>query len=658
MRIKTGLSLLAMLFLGLALVFTGCAEQGVDVGSTGGSLALNIQADMSKTVVPDLDMTVATYDIVGTGPSGANFAVSNHATSAVAVNNLAVGAWSVVAYARNPVGTLIAMGSAAVTVNAGLTTSASITVIPLLGNGTLSINVSWSGLASPSLEGTLTPAGGSASTLTGITYGVGSASYTDSSLAAGYYTLSLVLKNDGTPVWGATVAVRILAGETTSATHDVGSVSGTINLSINQDLQNPIAVTLSGVQTSLLSGTDMTVVATPAEAVDSYAWYLDGVLLGETTAVLTIGAALSDGNHRLDVIVTKGVILSSTNANFTVGGTPPASIKKVYSERTEGTDIVLDTVWEVWDATVTTFNELSATGADGGIKVIQVVPNTSGPGWFGFVIKSDSKAEDLTGYNYLIVNLKTTDIINTSVEVGVGQTNNQHWFSVDMNGKTDGLWHKFVIDVSAADLSAVDWVFAMRNGTYTSGTVEFDDIHYSTVDPGDGETVTPPASTIKTVYSEIAGGLPIPMDPSWQVWSGTITTFSVLTETGADGGTKVIHSVPNPGIGWFGFTIRTQSHAEDLSGYNYLVFSLRSTDMNSTGIEIGVGTPDLVPSEEFWFSANMVGKIDGNWHQFVIDLGAAGVNLASIDWMFAMRNGSYVGGNIDFDNVYFTTTAP
>ncbi|MCK4908052.1 MAG: hypothetical protein KAS64_10900, partial [Spirochaetes bacterium] len=270
MRIKTGLSLLTMLFLALALVFTGCAEQGVDVGSTGGSLALNLQVDMSKTVVPDVDMTVATYDIVGTGPSGANFAVSNHATSAVAVNNLAVGAWSVVAYARNSVGTLIAMGSTAATVNAGLTTSVSITVTPLLGNGTLSINVSWDVLASPSLEGTLKPAGGSASALTGITVGATSASYTDSTLAAGYYTLSLVLKSDGTPVWGATVVVRILAGETTSATHEVGSVSGTIDLSINQDLQNPIAVTLSGVQNPLASGTDMTVVATPGEAVDSY----------------------------------------------------------------------------------------------------------------------------------------------------------------------------------------------------------------------------------------------------------------------------------------------------------------------------------------------------------------------------------------------------
>ena len=53
---------------------------------------------------------------------------------------------------------------------------------------------------------------------------------------------------------------------------------------------------------------------------------------------------------------------------------------------------------------------------------------------------------------------------------------------------------------TAVNLSSVDWVFAMRNSVYNSGTVDFDDIHYSTVDPGDGETVTPPAVTMASLY--------------------------------------------------------------------------------------------------------------------------------------------------------------
>ena len=650
MRIKTGLSLFTMLFIALVLVFTGCAGQG---GSTGGSIVLNLQIDMSKTVVPDVDMSVASYDIVGNGPGYASFVLSNHSTSSAAFNDLAEGAWSVVVYARNAGGTVIAMGSAAVSVNEISTTFVTITVTPLSGNGTLSIIITYSGLSDPLLEGTLTTPGGYVRGLSNISYGSGSASWTDSSLPAGYYILSLFLKNSGVPVWGAAVAVRILAGETTLATHTEGSSGGSIDLSIDHDLQNSIAVTLSGVQNPLPSGTDMTVVAAPGEAVDSYAWYLDGVLLaGETASTLTIGSALSDGNYRIDVLVRKGDIFSSTNANFTIAG-PVPPIKKVYSEHAEGTDIALDTAWQVWDATVTSFNELSAPGADSGTAVIQVVPEIYGHGWFGHAIRSESKTEDLSGYNYLIVNLKTTDMSSTVVEIGVGTpSTDEHWFVLNMLGKTDGLWHKFVIDVSAVNLSSVDWVFAMRNRNYISGTVEFDDVHYSTVDPGDGEQVIMMPMTIMKVYSELTG-VEIPMDTAWQIWSGTITTFNELTEYGADAGSKIIQVVPNPGSGWFGYTIRTESHAENLYGNNYLVFSLRTTDMNSTAIEIGVGTP---ATDEHWFSADMTGKTDGAWHQFVIDVSA--VNLASVDWMFAMRHRFYTGGNVDFDNVYYTPMYP
>ncbi|MCK4906889.1 MAG: hypothetical protein KAS64_05035, partial [Spirochaetes bacterium] len=238
-------------------------------------------------------------------------------------------------------------------------------------------------------------------------------------------------------------------------------------------------------------------------------------------------------------------------------------------------------------------------------------------------------------------------------EIGVGTPEtDEHWFSLDMYDKTDGNWHKFVIDVSAVDLSSVDWVFAMKNGAYSSGTVEFDDICYSTVDPGDGETVEHPPVTIKKVYSEMTEGEDIPLVSAWQVWSGTVSTFTVLTDAGVDGGTAVIQVVPSA-AGWFGFAIFTASHAEDLSGFNYLVVSLRSTDISSTAVQIGFGTP---ATDEHWYLADMTGKTDGNWHQFVIDVSSA--NLASMEWAFAMLHEAYTGGTVDFDNVYYTTTAP
>ena len=482
MRIKTGLSLFTMLFIALVLVFTGCAGQG---GSTGGSIVLNLQTDMSKTVVPDVDMSVASYDIVGNGPGYASFVLSNHSTSSAAFNDLAEGAWSVVVYARNAGGTVIAMGSAAVSVNEISTTFVTITVTPLSGNGTLSIIITYSGLSDPLLEGTLTTPGGYVRGLSNISYGSGSASWTDSSLPAGYYILSLFLKNSGVPVWGAAVAVRILAGETTLATHTEGSSGGSIDLSIDHDLQNPITIDLIVARKALASGEDMFIFATPSEAVDSYAWYLDGVLLaGETASTLTIGSALADGNYRIDVLVRKGDIFSSTNVNFTVGGDPYPFIKKVYSELA-GDDIPMDPAWQVWMNTITIFNELNESGADGGTKVIQVVPNP-GSGWFGFAIYTQSHAEDLSGFNYLVFSLRSTDINSTAVEIGVGiPSTDEYWFVTDMSGKLDGNWHQFVIDLGAAgvNMSSVEWMFAMRHGTYTSGNVDFDNVYYSTTAP-------------------------------------------------------------------------------------------------------------------------------------------------------------------------------
>lgn len=85
----------------------------------------------------------------------------------------------------------------------------------------------------------------------------------------------------------------------------------------------PIAITFSGQQSQLPPGTDMTIAATTSENPETYQWYLDDVqLAGETSSAITIGSSLTEGNHKLDLKVTKGNVVSSESIAFSVLSTP------------------------------------------------------------------------------------------------------------------------------------------------------------------------------------------------------------------------------------------------------------------------------------------------------------------------------------------------
>ena len=310
----------------LSLIVLGCPMPPT---SETGNLTISLTSAMdrgAKNLLPPIDMNVATYDVSGTGPSSATFSQQN-VTTPLTVNSLVAGSWSITVNGKNSAGTVIGTGTTSVTVVAGQTANASVTVSPLNGNGDLSLSVSWlTGLvAAPSVSGTLTLVGGSASNINFALAGNSlSASYdSGSTLAAGYYTLSLVLQDGTTTVWGGIEAVRIVAGNTTTGTFalsssDINPLAGMI-ITITPAMNNPITIALSGQQASLSSGTSMTVVATPSSSVSSYQWFLNGApISGQTASSCSVGSGLSAGNYRLDVVGTQGSILASTHCAFQV----------------------------------------------------------------------------------------------------------------------------------------------------------------------------------------------------------------------------------------------------------------------------------------------------------------------------------------------------
>ncbi len=324
---KIAILAIAAALLGFLL---GCSLTPAATATDTGSLLLTFSQSgvkAAKDFLPPVDMNIAAYDVYGTGPGGATFQQLGVTSATLAVSSLVTGNWSISVDARNGASQMVATGSVGVAISGGQTASATVTVSPLLGNGTLALSISWPVgiIVSPSITATHAAQGGApaAFPLALAVDGL-SASGTDSSCSAGYHTLSITIKDGAQEVYWLTSVARIIAGSTTTATitlttSDITRAAGGVNLAVTPDLQNPIDITFTGQQAVLAQGSNMTVTASPSVAVDSYQWYLDGAALtGATGPAVTTGSALSTGPFRLDVVVSKGNVLSAAGVSFRV----------------------------------------------------------------------------------------------------------------------------------------------------------------------------------------------------------------------------------------------------------------------------------------------------------------------------------------------------
>lgn len=308
--------LLCLAPLAMALVVAGCSFNP----DPGGTLVLSfLDRVNARTIEPGLDMNPATWDVLGTGPGGAAFSQTGLTSSSCVRKSLIPGEWLIEVTARNAGGVAIGYGSTRVTIEAGEVALASVTVRPLVGDGTLDVRVTWPEgvLTTPVLSADLAPSGSAFAALP-VSPGPNSAALLGDH-PNGYYSLRLLLSDEGSLVWGAVEAVRIIAGETSAAlfalTNDVNR--GGLALQILTDLQNPITVSLAA-QTSLQQGSTMTVTASTSDAVDSYQWYLQGAPVGTNASSISIGSGLGLGHYWLSLVVTKGSILSSKSVEFDV----------------------------------------------------------------------------------------------------------------------------------------------------------------------------------------------------------------------------------------------------------------------------------------------------------------------------------------------------
>jgi len=327
---------------GLAIVFVaflvGCPMPTTPTpgaGGLGGSLTIQVGNHInSQTLLPPISMTRVSYTVSGTSPGGATFPQTTTG-AAVTVNSLAFGSWSIVVNAMNADGTLIGSGQATAAVHTGQTTTVAISVVPLTGNGTLNLMVSWtaSQVETSSIVASLTPPAGAATPLSFSING-SQATYSSTTIPAGYQTLTVQLMDNNIAVMGAVEVVRIVEGQTTSGTYaftNVNQPGGSVQVNITPAMADPIPVSISGVPATISAGTSITATASVSDGTTGgvYVWYLNGVSVG-TGSSFTFGSALAAGYYRLDVTAYTATRAGSASASFQVTGVNASSGGHMY----------------------------------------------------------------------------------------------------------------------------------------------------------------------------------------------------------------------------------------------------------------------------------------------------------------------------------------
>lgn len=298
-----------------------------------GSLSISISDTDNRTIEPDFDMNIASYDLTGThNVTSETFTVSDITDIVVTQSDLSIGSWSLYLTAKNASGVVIGTGSAVCEIEEDVTTSVTITLEENDGVGDFTLLVRWpvDRITTPVMTGTLTSYDGTPITLSPL-YVNNQVESSLNDVDSGYYILHVILNDDTNTMYRIIESVRIIKDQTTNYTIELDlddlnleelPITGNLSLSIDNSNISPIVINNTGYLETLILGNGMTITVTPSITPETYTWYLDGeVIADETTNTITLGSTMGLGNYRLDCIVQKGEQIASESFPFAVNET-------------------------------------------------------------------------------------------------------------------------------------------------------------------------------------------------------------------------------------------------------------------------------------------------------------------------------------------------
>ena len=268
------------------LLFFALSCSSDNVLSTGG-ISIKIGESISRAIEPTISLDVTKYVIQGEGPGDTSFRTETDISGdTVTRENLLPGTWSLKAIAYNSSDKAIGEGNTSVTVTAGKTTDARITVTEYEGTGTITIVLSqasadYSAVISKVHDGILSEY--KREPLTRNEDGILVASF---SLPRGFYTINLVGGNEGVQL-PTPEAFRIVRDDNLSVSYMIRDTGG-INTIISNGIKPSPCMNLILSSDTVAAGSELTAEAVMSAGNFSFVWYVDGVMRPETAASITV----------------------------------------------------------------------------------------------------------------------------------------------------------------------------------------------------------------------------------------------------------------------------------------------------------------------------------------------------------------------------------
>jgi uncharacterized repeat protein (TIGR02543 family) len=298
-------TIISVITIALILLLGSCQNLFLSKGKTG-NLRLSITNNVSKTIQPGINMNPASYELSGTGPSGATFQKTVSEGTATTIDNLLIGSWTLTVEAKNSEGTSIGIGTVVTTVLAGKTAEVSVIVHPYEGFGSLSLNLTWpaADISKPEIEATLVPMTGASKDIA-FSVNQGSAHSDTNQIATGYHTLIIKLNDDGILATGAVEVVRIIKDQTTTGSlvfDKLTKHNGAIDVHMTPELADPLLVSVSGEKEIKEKDKSLTLSASVSGYTESviYIWYVNGEAKG-TGSNFVFGTSNDLGYYHIDV---------------------------------------------------------------------------------------------------------------------------------------------------------------------------------------------------------------------------------------------------------------------------------------------------------------------------------------------------------------------
>lgn len=296
--------------------------------------AKNLSVAKARTIFPT-NASVSSFKLSGTGPASAILAETTATNGTFSIPNLVVGEWNLTVSGFDATGIAVAAGSTKVTIEKNKSAGATITLVPVAGQGTVNLTVTWpAGRTVTQVVGALTTIAGVSTPVTLAVTGT-QATATVPNVASGYYLLVINILNAGANVTSPRYdGVLVYNAKQTTGTYALVEADFDYTPVASVSLDRPTALVGLGGTTTLVASilpetATLPVVSwsssnTDVATVDGLG-EVTGVALGE--AVIT-ATSLDGGKTATSTVTVKPVVtgLNKSSTGLLIGGTEQMAV--------------------------------------------------------------------------------------------------------------------------------------------------------------------------------------------------------------------------------------------------------------------------------------------------------------------------------------------